>query len=52
MDFEAEILASKLGFEGRGGYEEGEEEQGRIHGQYQSRTGGQGRKCVFSHFST
>ena len=26
--------------------------QGRIHGQYQSRTGGQGRKCVFSHFST
>ena len=27
-------------------------EQGRIHGQYQSRTGGQGRKCVVSHFST
>ena len=27
-------------------------QQGRIHGQYQSRTGGQGRKCVFSHFST
>ena len=26
--------------------------QGRIHGQYQSRTGGQGRKCVFSPFST
>ena len=26
--------------------------QGRIHGQYQSRTGGQGRKYVFSHFST
>ena len=26
--------------------------QGRIHGQYQSRTGGQGRKCVFSHFPT
>ena len=26
--------------------------QGRIHGQYQLRTGGQGRKCVFSHFST
>ena len=26
--------------------------QGRIHGQHQSRTGGQGRKCVFSHFST
>ena len=24
--------------------------QGRIHGQYQSRTDGQGRKCVFSHF--
>ena len=27
-------------------------QQGRIHGQYQLRTGGQGRKCVFSHFST
>ena len=27
------------------------EEQGRIHG-HQLRTGGQGRKCVFSHFST
>ena len=27
-------------------------EQGRIHGQYQLRTGGQGRKCAFSHFST
>ena len=27
-------------------------EQGRIHGQYQSRTGGQGRKCVFSHIPT
>ena len=26
--------------------------QGRIHGQYQSRTGGQGRKCAFSHFPT
>ena len=26
--------------------------QGRIHGQYQSRTVGQGWKCVFSHFST
>ena len=24
--------------------------QCRIHGQYQSRTGGQGRKCAFSHF--
>ena len=32
--------------------EEEEEEQGRIHGQYQSRTGGQGRKCTFSHFPT
>ena len=34
---------------------EEEEEQGRIHGQYQLRTGGQGRKsrkCVFSHFPT
>ena len=31
---------------------EEEEEQGRIHGQYQLRTGGQGRKCAFSHFST
>ena len=28
------------------------EEQGRIHGQYQLRTGGQGRKCAFSYFST
>ena len=28
------------------------EEQGRIHGQHQLRTGGQGRKCAFSHFST
>ena len=27
-------------------------EQGRIHGQYQLRTGGQGRICAFSHFST
>ena len=27
-------------------------QQGRIHGQYQLQTGGQGRKCVFSHFST
>ena len=27
-------------------------QQGRIHGQYQSRMGGQGRKCVFSHFLT
>ena len=27
-------------------------QQGRIHGQYQSRTVGQGRKCVFSHFPT
>ena len=26
--------------------------QGRIHGQYQLRTGGQGRKCAFSHFLT
>ena len=26
--------------------------QGRIHGQYQLRMGGQGRKCTFSHFST
>ena len=26
--------------------------QGWIHGQYQSRTGGQGRKCAFSHFPT
>ena len=26
--------------------------QGRIHGQYQSRTGGQGRKRWFFHFST
>ena len=26
--------------------------QGRIHGQYQSRTGGQERKCMFSHFRT
>ena len=34
------------------GEKEEKEEQGRIHGQYQSRTGGQGRKCVFSHFST
>ena len=24
--------------------------QGRIHGQYQLRTGGQGRKCAISHF--
>ena len=28
------------------------DQQGRIHGQYQLRTGGQGRKCAFSHFST
>ena len=28
------------------------EEQGRMHGQHQLRTGGQGRKCKFSHFST
>ena len=28
------------------------EQQGRIHGQHQLRTGGQGRKCAFSHFST
>ena len=28
------------------------EKQGRIHGQYQLRTGGQGQKCAFSHFST
>ena len=27
-------------------------EQGRIHGQYQSRTGGQGRKCAVSYFLT
>ena len=27
-------------------------QQGRIHGQYQSRTDGQGRKCWFFHFST
>ena len=26
--------------------------QGRIHGQYQLRTGGQGRECAFSHFLT
>ena len=26
--------------------------QGRIHGQYQLRMGGQGRKCAFSHFPT
>ena len=26
--------------------------QGRLHGQYQSRTGGQGRKGAFSHFPT
>ena len=26
--------------------------RGRIHGQYQSRTSGQGRKCTFFHFST
>ena len=31
---------------------EEKEEQGRIHGQYQLRTGGQGRKCAFSHFLT
>ena len=29
-----------------------ERKQGRIHGQYQSRTGGQGRKCAFLHFRT
>ena len=28
------------------------EQQGRIHGQYQLLTGGQGRRCAFSHFST
>merc|ERR1711911_508789 len=27
-------------------------EQGWIHGQYQLRMGGQGRKCAFSHFLT
>ena len=27
-----------------------DEKQGRIHGQYQSRTGGQGRKCVYPAF--
>ena len=27
-------------------------EQGRIHGQYQLRTGGQGRKCALSNVST
>ena len=32
------------------GEKEEKEEQGRIHGQYQLRTGGQGRKCA--HFST
>ena len=32
--------------------EEEYKEQGRIHGQYQLRTGGQGRKCPFSHFLT
>ena len=31
--------------------DEDEKEQGRIHG-YQLRTGGQGRKCAFFHFST
>ena len=36
----------------RKGRGKGEGKQGRIHGQYQSRMGGQGRKCVFSHFST
>ena len=30
---------------------EKEKEQGRIHG-HQLRTGGQGRKCAFPHFST
>ena len=25
-------------------------QQGRIHGQNQSRTGGQGRECAFSHY--
>ena len=29
-----------------------EREQGRIDGQYQLRTGWQGRKCAFSHFPT
>ena len=28
------------------------EKQGHIHGQYQLWTGGQGRKCLFLHFST
>ena len=28
------------------------DQQGRTHGQYQLWTGGQGRKCAFSHFST
>ena len=32
-------------------FSKNEEEQGRIHG-HQLRTGGQGRKCAFSHFST
>ena len=26
--------------------------QGRLHGQYQLQTSGQGRKCAFSHLST
>ena len=29
-----------------------DKKQGRIHGQYHLRTGGQGRKCAFSHFPT
>ena len=43
IEFSAPVLHTSLaaGFE-----------QGRIHGQYQSRTGGQRRKCVFSHFPT
>ena len=30
---------------------ENQQKQGRIHGQNQSRTGGQGRECAFSHFA-
>ena len=32
--------------------EEQLKEQGRKHGQNQLRTGGQGRKCAYSHFLT
>ena len=37
--------------EGKGEEKEIEKEQGRIHG-HQLRTGGQERKCAFSHFLT